>query len=225
MATIDALFNPDQRRKVAQAVAQAESKTSVEIVPVVARTSGRYDRAEDVAGLWCGVLLMVLSWWLYPLPVVEPGEWGGTPAVIQLLCMIASLVAGFFIGAIIAARVSALRRLFTPAIHMREEVQAKARAVFFDHRVHHTVGGSGLLIYVSLYEHQAAVLADQATLEKLGGAAVQALCDDLTAGLKKGDITEALCATIAGAGDRLGAAMPRPAGDINELADALVVIE
>ena len=225
MARIDSLFNADQRSSVAQAVAQAERKTAAEIVPVVAAASGRYDRAEDSAGLWLGVVLMIIVWSIYPMPIVEPGAWGGTPAVIQLIFMLAALLAGFFVGAIVAAKISVLRRLFTPAAQMREEVEAKARAVFFDKRVHHTAGGSGLLIYVSLFEHMATVLADQATLEKLGAAAVRTLCDELTGRLKAGDITQALCGTIALAGDKLGEVMPRLADDANELADALVVIE
>ena len=47
-------FSDEQRRAVAQAVAEAEGKTSAEIVPVVATASGRYDRAEDIVGLWTG---------------------------------------------------------------------------------------------------------------------------------------------------------------------------
>ena len=225
MARIDALFNADQRSSVAKAVAAAEHKTAAEIVPVVAAASGRYDRAEDVAGLWLGLILMVLVWWVYPLPVTEPGGWGGRPAILQLICMIAAVKVGFLAGAYITAKTSPLRRLFTPAVQMREEVEAKARAVFFDNRVHHTAAGSGILIYVSLFEHMATVLADQATLEKLGAPAVQAICDELTSKLKAGDITAALCSTIALAGDKLGAVLPRLADDVNELADALVVIE
>ena len=45
------LFNDEQRATIDQAVADAESKTSAEIVPVVATASGRYDRAEDIVGM------------------------------------------------------------------------------------------------------------------------------------------------------------------------------
>ncbi len=42
------LFDIEQRQRIEQAVVEAESKSSCEIVPVVATSSGRYDRPEDI---------------------------------------------------------------------------------------------------------------------------------------------------------------------------------
>ena len=53
-------FTGSDRQQVAAAVAAAESQTSAEIVPVIAAASGRYDRAEDLVGLWTAVALMAL---------------------------------------------------------------------------------------------------------------------------------------------------------------------
>ena len=86
------------------------------------------------------------------------------------------MVVGFVLGAALASHVGWLRLLFTPRRQMRDEVAARARAVFFDSRVHHTAGDTGLLIYVSLYERMAAVLADQSIMDKLGQAALDELC-------------------------------------------------
>ena len=59
MANASEFLTQDELKSVEQAVADAEHKTSVEIVPVIASVSGRYDRAEDLAGLWLGTVLMV----------------------------------------------------------------------------------------------------------------------------------------------------------------------
>ncbi|MEX2214488.1 MAG: hypothetical protein WD768_10190 [Phycisphaeraceae bacterium] len=225
MPSTDSLFTQAQRDRVTAAVRDAESKTSAQIVPVIARASGRYDRAEDIAGLWLGIVFLIVAWFLYPLPQVEEDSWGGSPAVIQLMCMIIALIVGFFLGAILADKCRPLRRLFTPRRQMIDEVAARARMAFFDQTLHHTAGATGLLIFISLYEHRAAVLSDQAVLDKLGQPAVQSLCDELTAALKNGDTIEALCVTIALAGEKLGPVLPREAGDVNELDDALVVID
>jgi putative membrane protein len=107
---------------------------------------------------------------------------------------------------------------------MRDEVWGRSRQVFFDSRVHHTAGRTGLLIYVSLFERMAAVLADEAVTERLGQPALDALRDQLTAALAAQSLADALCATITAAGPRLAAALPREPGDVNELPDALVVL-
>ncbi|MFO0965961.1 MAG: hypothetical protein U0793_10310 [Gemmataceae bacterium] len=123
------MFSAQQREQVAQAVRDAEAKTAAEIVPVVARDSGRYDRAEDVAGLWLGLVFLTVVWLLWPAPVLEQGSWEGAPAVYQLLALIAATALGFFIGAAAVARLDSLRHLFAAPAHMRDEVKARAHAL------------------------------------------------------------------------------------------------
>ena len=219
-------FTPEQRKRIDAAVAVAEVETSAEIVPVVATASGRYDRAEDVAGLYLGLALMALTFFLLPDTRPEPGAWDWTPAWVAALLLVASVVTGFVVGAAVASRAAWLRRLFTPDVEMRQEVQRSAREAFFDRRVHHTASGGGVLIYVSLYERTAAVLADEAVLDKLGPDALVDLCDLLTGKLRDGaDLTTALCDTIAATGDRLAGVLPDAPDDVNEIPDALVVVD
>ena len=70
------LFSEEQRKQVEQAVIDAEAKTSAEIVPVVATASGRYDRAEDIIGLWLATIAAVAVWLLFPRKAIESGSWG-----------------------------------------------------------------------------------------------------------------------------------------------------
>ncbi len=218
-------FDEARRKRVADAVAAAEQRTSAEVVPVVAASSGRYDRAEDVAGLWVGLIAMTLAWALLPRRSPDPGSWGGWPAWADLVVLIAAVVAGFILGAWAAGRAWPVRRLFTPPRQMREEVQERARHAFFDARVHHTQRRCGLLIFVSLYERMAVILGDQAVVQSLGQPAIDELCSTLTARLRNGDLTDALCACIDQAGANLAAAMPSSTHDRNEVPDALVTIE
>ena len=118
-----------------------------------------------------------------------------------------------------------MTRLFTPRSQMRDEVSARARGLFFDNRVHHTDGGTGVLVYVSLFEHMASVVGDATVVEKLGQEALDELCAELIEKLKAGDPTEAFCAVIASAGDRLSDKLPHAGDDVNELPDALVTID
>jgi len=219
-------FTSDQRKAIEEAVIEAEGKTSAEIVPVVAAASGRYDRPEDIVGLFLGVVLMAITWAL--LPVSAPsltGSWESISVPYHLPALIVAMVLGFILGAVIASRVEWLRMLFTPSDQMRDEVNARARQVFFDDRVHHTAGGTGVLFFVSLYERAAVVLADAAITEKLGQPAIDELCAELVRDIKDGDIAAALRASILNAGEKLHAVLPREPGDVNELADTLVLID
>jgi putative membrane protein len=204
-------------------VASAEARTSAEIVPVVATASGRYDRAEDMVGLWFGLVALSVGWWL--AQGVELSDWGVSRPRLGLPSVLGLVLGGWLLGVFLAHLSSGLRRLFTPKREQKAEVERAAREAFFDRRVHHTDGGSGLLIYVSLLEHMAVVLADAQVLEKLGQQKVDALCASLVSELRKGAHTEALCRTIEQAGLALAEALPSQAQNRNELPDALVVMD
>ena len=220
------LFNEKQRQRVQQAVVEAEKQTSCEIVPVVATASGRYDRAEDIIGLWLVVLVVIALWLLLPRQVGDSGNWGSAmPLYLELLILAGATVMAFLTGAVAGSRIGWLRRLFTPRNQMREEVAAKAREVFFDNRVHHTAGGSGLLIYVSLFERTAMVLGDQIILDKLGQSFLDEICRRLTDSLRKNHPSEALCEAISEAGQQLTGPLPWEEGDVDELQNTLVLID
>ena len=162
---------------------------------------------------------------MVPLPSVEAGAWDSASPVWQLLALLAATFVGFVAGAFVATRVDWLRRLFTPAAQMREEVYGRAREVFFDKRVHHTGAGSGVLLYVSLFEHSAAVIADQQILDKLSQQTIDDTCREFTQRLHDTTPIDALRDTIRSLGQRLAPVLPRTEDDVNELPDALVVIE
>lgn len=218
-------LNEEQRRRVAQAVADAEAKTSCEIVPVVATASGRYDRPEDMFGLWMATLAAITVWLVFPRQSDTSGSWDGVPVYVGLLTMVASVVLAFIAGAVAGSRIGWLRRLLTPRNQMLDEVSARAREIFFDKRVHHTSDATGLLIYVSLFEHMAVVLGDQEILNKLGQEPLDRLCQQLTEGLHQEDATAAICNVIAEAGNQLSNPLPRAEGDVNELQDTLILID
>src|SRR5437870_1310868 len=141
-------FTDGQRAAIAKAVVEAESKTSAEVVPVVATASGRYDRAEDIVGLWCALLAVVALWFLLPHPTGEVGDWGTAGSFWPLALLIVASVVAFGGGTIVGSKVGWLRRLFTPRRQMKEEVAARAREVFFDKRGYRPPRSTGLLVDV-----------------------------------------------------------------------------
>jgi putative membrane protein len=224
MQSVAKRLSSDDYQRINAAVAAAEATTSAEMVPVVAAVSGRYDRPEDIVGLWVAAGSLAATWTLLP-EHAGPGDWGNVPSWVHLALLIASVVVGFIVGAALGAQIDWLRHLFTPAQQKRDEVLARSRQVFFDSRVHHTTERTGVLIYVSLFERMAAVMADGGVVEKLGQPALDELRDHLTSALRTRSLADAICETIAAAAPRLAAVLPRAEGDVNELPDALVVLD
>jgi len=218
------IISVEQRSRIESAVSAAESKTCCEIVPVVSTVSGRYDRAEDLAGLWCAVAGAVVVFLTLP-GHTDPGSWGGIPMWGQVVLLAVVMLLCFVAGAATAQQFHGLRRLFTPRQQMHEEVNLRARELFFDRRVHHTTGASGLLIFVSLYERMAVVLGDRSVVEALGKTFCEDLCQRLTTSLRSDDVAAAICDTIHHAAASLEPALPRTVHDINELPDTLVLLD
>jgi putative membrane protein len=223
MPSAAASFTDIERQRVNDAVVAAEQNTSAEIMAVVATASGRYDRAEDMAGLWLGIAALSIAWLAFQTVSIE---WDQPELRLGLVSIVLILLGGFVLGAIIAANVGWIRRLFTPRGEMTLEVNARARQVFFDYRIRHTAQRGGVLLYVSLFERIAVVLADEVAGEKLGDGAVEQLCARLTERLRSGgNIADAIADTIRAAGERLAPVLPRQSGDVNELPDVLVTID
>ena len=225
MKTASALFSEEERQAVNDAVCEAESKTAAEIITVVATDSGRYDRPEDIAGLFIGLACMVIAWACFQGQDPTAGGWDGIPLTLQLPGLVGILSAGFIVGTLTATRVAWLRRLFTPRRQMNDEVMSRARQIFFDQRVHHTSGSTGLLIYLSTFERLAVILADREIVAVLGQLHIDELCAQLLQDLRQGDITTALCNAIEDVGNSLAGPLPRDEDDVNELSDALVTMD
>lgn len=205
------------RRPIADAVHAAEDKTAAEFVPVIATSADRYERAEDMIGLCCSVVAMAVVSLVF-------GS-GDAPRILVLLAMILAVVTGFIAGVLVAVQLPSLRRLFTSHQRRHQAVAARARQVFVDRRVHQTTGGTGIVLFVSLYERMGVVLADQAVRDHLPEGALDDLSSALSTGIQNGDVGDALVAIITELGERLGDVLPRYDDDVNELPDALVLLD
>lgn len=214
-------FSEDQQKTIEEAVAGVEAKTSAEIVPVLATASGRYDRAEDLVGLWFGVVLLSLTWLLFN--GIET-QWANS-VLYELPALLVALALGFIIGAATAARIAWLRRLFTPKAEMRADVNLSARRVFVDWRVHRTRADTGLLVYVSLFERMTVILGDGAVYDALGQEGLERLCAQLTPVLQSADPGAGLCEFLRQLGDELAQKLPRGETDTNELPNSLVIVD
>ncbi|MBA4032124.1 MAG: hypothetical protein C0478_14705 [Planctomyces sp.] len=225
MPTLQQLLTSEEQAAINHAVQQAEMATEAEIVPVIATISGRYDRGEDLFGLVVGTMALIVAWILVPRPEPVAGSWEAGAPWWELVALVAALFVGFVGGASLASRYPVIGQLFTSRGEKAAEVAAAARRVFQEVEVHHTQSRAGVLLYVSLTERMAAVIADRAALTALGETAVNELCQAFTTRLHSQPLAKALVETIQLTGGRLATHLPATSTPQGELPDAVRVVD
>jgi putative membrane protein len=204
------LFTEEEKERIRQAVTAAEQKTSGEIVPVVVSASARYTEIE-LLGVVVGLGIGTLAAAFYVNP------WGHD--FVYLWPMLGA-GAGFFI-----CRIPWIKRRMVSRQRMDEAVLQRSLATFTAEGLHQTRDHTGILIFVSLLEHDVEVLADKGINEKVPQGPWNEVVRIVTAGLKSGQGGDAFCKAIERCGAILSEHFPRSPDDKDELSNRLVTGE
>jgi len=219
-------FTEEDKTIIEQAIARAESKTSGEIVPVITSVSGRYDRSEDIFGVLFSLTLLTIAWLSTQEITSIAGQWETeVTTMVTLPWAVAIIFVGFIAGAILASFFPALRLIFISKKEMQQEVERKAIEAFHQFRIRGTKGATGVLIYVSLYEHNVRVLGDEAINEKLKQQDWDDVCCLVVEGMKSKQPTEKIVEAIELSGQLLAEHFPIAEDDQNELPNKLQLID
>ena len=106
---------------------------------------------------------------------------------------------------------------------MRHKVKLRAERAFLQHDLSRTRDRNGLLIMLSLLEHQVYVLADQPLFELVPAGGWDHVVAEVVGSVKSGDVIGGLCRGIERAGAVLAEhSPPRPGDNPNELPDELI---
>ncbi|WP_225207729.1 TPM domain-containing protein [Novosphingobium huizhouense] len=215
--------------RVAAAVTQAELASAGEIVTIV---TARSDSYRDVALGWSAfvALLALAALELAPdfyIALVDRvlGLWASdwSPrAVLGLALVVATLK---FLGMLlILAWYHPLRLFLTPGPVKASRVHARALTCFRVGAQSRTTGRTGILIYLSLAEHRAEIIADEAIAAKVApevwGDAMHAMLGHL----RRGRVADGMIAAVEQVGAVLAEHFPRAADDSNELPDRLIEV-
>ena len=212
--------------KVSAAVTAAEAHSSGEIVVVATPISDPY---HDVALHWALVpLFAVLAWAAWrPTALVWWYDFllGGSqpdPTQSQLLTLLMFFAALKFIVALLILKWMPLRLFLTPAATKHRRVRRRALAIFQAAAARRTTGRTGILIYLSLAERRAEIVADEAILkvtdEHTWGEAMVALLTYV----RQGHVGDGIVAAVERVGVVLSEHFPRSAADSNEIPDELI---
>ncbi|WP_077510711.1 TPM domain-containing protein [Sphingomonas sp. LM7] len=211
--------------RVTAAVSQAERATDGEIVTVVA---GRSDAYHDVALHWTVLamlfVLALLAWIPAPVEWLHAAlidAWSDTPPRWYLTFALVLMAVTFLVARVLLA-LDALRLALTPGGTKTRRTHARALALFRTAAEKRTRASTGVLLYLSLAEHRAEIIADEAIHSKVSADVWGEAMAVLIAQVKQGRPGEGMAQAVAQIGNVLAEHFPRSQDDINELPDRLI---
>ena len=221
-------FSEQDHALISEAVAKAERLSDGEIVTIVAERSDSY---HDV-GLHYAVLAMLLvpaafaampdSFydWLGTLLL----GWGGEIGRPLLMLLLAIKLAIVFLVVRYALAWTPLRMALTPGATKSRRVARRAMQLFRVAAEKKTHGRTGVLLYLSLIEHRAEIVADEAIHSKVKPEVWGEAMEVLVEHVRDGRPGEGMAQAVEKIGAVLATCLPKTLDDPNQIPDRLVEI-
>lgn len=177
------------------AVAEAEQRTSGEIVPYFVEQSDAYPGA-----LWKGTALGAFAGPLFAEGIYYVGNfWGGLiPLWIAL-----PAAAGGALGFLLTAYIPAVKRWMAGDGLLDLRTRQRAEMAFLEQEVFRTRDRTGILLFLSLFEHRVVVIGDSGINQKVEQSQWDGIVQTVVAGIRAGRPGEALASAIRQCGELL----------------------
>jgi putative membrane protein len=202
------MISEADKTRVAEAIRVAETKTSGEIFCIVAQHASDY-RLVPLA--WAALIALVV-----PAPLIYLTLWPAS--VIYLLQLFT------FILVTIGLSRPGIRFRLVPRRAKHDHAHALAMRQFFAQGLQHTEHRTGVLIFASVAERYAEIVADQGINAKVTPEVWDKAVAALIAGIKDGRAGDGFVAAVEQCGVVLAEHFPPGALNPNELPNRLVEI-
>jgi putative membrane protein len=201
-------ISEQDRERISTAIRAAEAKTSGEIVCVLAKNS------TDVTALpvfIAAVVALALPWLLVAITAM--------PVNRILLLQIVVFLALAMLLCLPRIRVALIPRAARRAVAFRVAMEQ-----FNSRGIAQTKDRTGILIFVSLAERYARIIADEGIAARVPQSEWQGAIDTLVAHVRGGRIADGFIAAIDVCGSELAMHFPRTNTDRDELRDRIYLI-
>lgn len=203
-----------EAHKVETAIQKVETATSAEVVAMIVRRSSPLGHVPFQV-----TLLLLICILVFEIPQMDFfTEW-------NLTWLFLLLSAACYGVGILLAKISWVQRVLIPRNDQKFQVDERAQLEFYLNGMTGTAGKTGVLIFVSLLERRAVILADKAISEKLPAETWNKILTELVHAIKSGLVGEGLSAAIQKVGTIVNQHFPVASGDKNELHNHLIVKE
>lgn len=205
-------------KKITEAVKTVEASTIGEIVPMIVR------RSSTIGHVFYSIVLAFFSLFLF-LELIFYNQ------ILSLTYSYYWLTAGYIIVFPIAYLFSQfmwVQRFFVSEKDEYIQVMARAELEFYRQKINGANKRSGILLFVSLMEHKAVVLADVSISQKLPNETWDKVVQTLVLGIKNNDAVSGFEKAISECGAILKEKLPMSANAVkksNELSDLLIIKE
>jgi putative membrane protein len=202
------MISGSDKTRIADAIRAAEARTAGEIFCVIARHSSDY-RLVPIA--WAAAVAL-----LTPLPLVYLTSW---PAAVIYLCQLAV----FWVVALALSHPK-LRFHLVPRRAKRDRAHSEAMRQFFAQGLDKTEHRTGVLIFASVAERYAEIVADAGINEKVTPQVWDRAINELTTAITAGRPADGFVDAVEQCGAVLAAHFPPGALKRDELPDKLLEI-
>ncbi|MCB2047242.1 MAG: hypothetical protein KDE32_03335 [Novosphingobium sp.] len=221
-------LSPEDYDRVSEAVSAAEANTSGEIVTVLAERSDGY---SDVQFAWASLVALMKLLGLAMLPELSLqitgsmlGGWNHewTPRALFTLAAFSATAAYAVVW--LAQLWQPLKFLLIPGPIRTARVHDRAVRAFRIGAEKRTHGSTGILIYLSMREHRAEILADEAIASKVAPEVWGDAMVAMLAQVKHGRFADGMIAAVEQVGIVLAEHFPAGSENPNELPDRLIEV-
>lgn len=202
------LVTRGEAERIATAIVEAEKRTSGEIVAVITPESSGYWFAPL---LWAAIAALLVPW-----PLIAWTWW--TVQSIYLLQVVT------FAGLALLLNWRPLRFAVVPRSIKHARAHRRAREQFLAQNLHTTAGRTGVLIFVSVGERYAELVADAGIDARVAAGEWAGIVEQLTTRIGEGRPGDGFVEAIEAVGARLAAHFPPGSHDPHELPNHLIVL-
>ena len=207
----------EEKREIETCVKEVEKNTSGEIVPLVVSASYHYPMSNMIGALIFGLLISVVLTLVFSIRK----SWGGVTA-LDLWLFPAVFAVSFLLFHELIKRISWLKRIFITKAEINEEVEEAALTSFYRNGLNNTRDRTGILIFISVFERRAFVLADEGINAKVDTGVWQEIVGTVVQGIRQRRQAQGICQAVRRCGDLIRKAFPIKSDDTDEL-DNLIV--
>ncbi len=206
------VLTESELKGLADLIADIEGKTAGEIRLMLVGRSISVGHVFPIA--WLGFLsLSLLVVWFERHNLILTAQWWTIPTVILITFLMGFVVAHF----------NWVKRLLTPTEDIIHQVWQRAELEFHREGLNETSGRTGILLFVSLLEHQAVVLGDRAIAERLSKDVWLQVVNKMLEGPRSGQWAKKLEEALQLCGDLLIERFPAREGNKNELPNHVII--